>query len=116
MSTLPARPDAVAIQEFAAKISGQVILAKDQQYDEARKVYNAMINKRPAIIVKCNDVADVIQSVQFGRDSKLPVAVRGGGHNGGGLGLVDDGLVIDLSGIKFVRVDTKEQHGACGRR
>jgi hypothetical protein len=107
MSTLPARPDAVAIQEFAAKISGQVILAKDQQYDEARKVYNAMINKRPAIIVKCNDVADVIQSVQFGRDNKMPVAVRGGGHNGGGLGLVDDGLVIDLSGIKFVRVDTK---------
>jgi len=108
MSTLPARPDAVAIQDFAAKISGQVILAKDQQYDEARKVYNAMINKRPAIIVKCNDVADVIQSVQFGRANKLPVAVRGGGHNGGGLGLVDDGLVIDLSGIKFVRVDTKD--------
>jgi len=108
MSTLPARPDAVAIQDFAAKISGQVILAKDQQYDEARKVYNAMINKRPAMIVKCNDVADVIQSVQFGRDNKLPVAVRGGGHNGGGLGLVDDGLVIDLSGIKFVRVDTKD--------
>ncbi len=83
-----------------------MILPRDIIYDEARKVYNAMIDKHPAIIVKCLDVADVTLAVKFGRDNKLPVAVRGGGHNGGGLGLVDDGLVIDLSGIKFVRVNT----------
>jgi len=107
MSTLPARPDAAAIQDLTAKIIGRVILPKDILYDETRKVYNAMIDKHPAIIVKCLDVADVITAVQFGRDNKLPVAVRGGGHNGGGLGLVDDGLVIDLSGLKYIRVDTK---------
>ena len=65
-----------------------------------------MINKHPGMIVMCVDVADVIASVNFGRENNLLVAVRGGGHNGGGLGLCDDGLVIDLSGIKFVRVDT----------
>ena len=108
MSTLPARPDPVAVQDLSAKIIGRVILPKDTIYDETRKVYNAMIDKHPAIIVKCLDVADVIHAVKFGRDNKLPVAVRGGGHNGGGLGLVDDGLVIDLSGIKYVRVNTKD--------
>jgi hypothetical protein len=108
MSTMPVKPDAAAIEELSGKISGQIILPKDKDYDEARKVYNAMINKYPAIIVKCRDVADVVAAVNFGRENKLPVAVRGGGHNGGGLGLCDEGLVIDLSGIKFVRVNTTD--------
>jgi len=94
-----------AIQELASKIIGTVILPSDSRYDEARKVYNAMIDKRPGMIIKCLDISDVIHAVNFGRENKLTVAVRGGGHNGGGLGLVDDGMVIDLSGIKYVRVD-----------
>ena len=108
MSTLPVKPDAAAIEELSGKISGQIILPRDKDYDEVRKVYNAMINKFPAVIVKCRDAADVVAAVNFGRENKLPVAVRGGGHNGGGLGLVDEGLVIDLSGIKFVRVNASD--------
>jgi len=98
--------DAAVIEEFTSKIRGEVVLPGDFNYDFTRKVYNAMINKYPGMIVKCVEVGDVIHAVNFGRENKLLVAVRGGGHNGGGLGLCDDGLVIDLSGIKFVRVDT----------
>lgn len=101
--------ETTAIQEFTSKIRGRLVLPGDADYDENRKVYNAMINKRPGIIVKCVDVADVINAVNFGRENDLLVAVRGGGHNGGGLGLCDDGMVIDLSGIKFVRVNPEEK-------
>ena len=68
-----------------------------------------MIDKRPSLIARCADVADVIAAVNFGRDNKLPIAIRGGGHNGPGLGSVDDGLVIDLSTMKGVRVDPKNR-------
>ncbi|MCM4154633.1 FAD-binding protein [Gramella sp. AN32] len=94
------------IEIFAARLRGKIILPHDVQYEETRKIYNAMINKHPAMLVLCLDVADVIASVNFARENDLLVAIRGGGHNGGGLGLCDDGLVIDLSGIKYVRVDT----------
>ena len=94
------------IEGFAATIRGELTLPSDSNYNEVRKVYNGMINKHPGLIVKCVDVADVINSVNFGRENNLLVAVRGGGHNGGGLGICDEGLVIDLSGIKFIRVDT----------
>jgi FAD/FMN-containing dehydrogenase len=95
------------IQRFAATLRGPVIRAGDANYDEARKLYNAMIDKRPLLIVRCADVADVIAAVNFGRDHALPIAVRGGGHNGAGFGGVDDGLVIDLSKMGGVRVDPK---------
>src|SRR5947209_4002879 len=95
------------LEEFASKISGQLIYPGDSGYDQARKVYNGMIDKFPSIIVKCMDAADVIHTVNFAGENKLPVAVKGGGHNGGGLGICDDGLVIDLSGIKFVVVNTE---------
>ena len=98
--------DASRIEELASQIRGELIAPQDSNYDEARKVYNGMIDKHPGLIVKCMDVADVIYAVNFGRENNLLVAVRGGGHNGGGLGICDDGLVIDLSGIKFVHVDT----------
>jgi hypothetical protein len=101
--------NAPVLEEFASTIRGQVILPKDSNYEDARKVYNAMINKHPGLVVKCVDVADVINAVNFGRENNLLVAVKGGGHNGGGLGLCDDGLVIDLSGIKFVKVDPVEK-------
>ena len=95
-------------EEFKAQIRGEVILPDNENYNETRKVYNGMINKHPGMIIMCVDVADVIASVNYGRDNELLVAVRGGGHNGGGLGICDDGIVIDLSGLKFVRVNTAD--------
>ena len=90
--------------------------AGDGEYDDARALYNAMIDKHPALIVRCSDVADVIAAVAFGRTQGLDIAIRGGGHNGGGLGSVDDGLVIDLSGMRGVRVDPEAANRDRGRR
>jgi FAD/FMN-containing dehydrogenase len=98
-----------AIAKFAHGQRGPVIGRSHPEYEDARKLYNAMIDKRPLAIARCADVADVIAAVNFGRDNKLPIAVRGGGHNGPGLGSVDDGLVIDLSAMKGVRVDPKDR-------
>ena len=96
-------------EEFSNQIRGEIILPDHENYDDSRKVYNGMIDKKPSMIVKCVDVADVISSVNYGRMNKLLVAVRGGGHNGGGLGICDDGMVIDLSGLKSVRVNLSDQ-------
>src|SRR5688500_18667390 len=104
-ATTAAKLTEEAIQQFAGSIRGGVIRPGDPTYDEARKVYNAMIDKRPALIAHCTDAGDVITAVNFARENDLLVAVRGGGHNGPGLGTCDDGLVIDLSGIKYVHVD-----------
>lgn len=93
------------IAGFVTGIRGDVIRPADASYDEARSVYNAMIDKRPALIVRCATVADVIQTVDFARQRGVPLAIRGGGHNGGGLGTVDDGVVIDLSPMNGVMVD-----------
>ncbi len=98
--------DPSIIEGFEKELRGEIIMASDSRYDETRKVFNGMIDKRPGMFVMCKDVADVITSVNFARKNDLEVAIRGGGHNGGGLGLCDGGVVIDLSGIKFVRVDT----------
>ncbi len=100
--------NAAVIEAFTSKIRGKIILPANEKYDEIRKVYNAMIDKHPGMFVMCADAADVTYAVNFGRENDLLIAVRGGGHNGGGLGLCDDGLVIDLSGLKFVRVDTTD--------
>lgn len=94
-----------AVAELKANLRGPVIEPTDPNYDDARKVYNAMINKRPRLIARCADVADVIHSVNFARENDLLLAIRSGGHNGGGLGICDDGLVIDLGLIKYARVD-----------
>jgi FAD/FMN-containing dehydrogenase len=94
-----------AIAKFGQSLRGALIGRSHPDYDEARRLYNAMIDKRPLLIARCADAADVITAVNFGRDNKLPVAIRGGGHNGPGLGSVDDGLVIDMSTMKGVRVD-----------
>ncbi len=94
-----------AIADFKANLRGGLIEPGDKDYDEARKVHNGMIHKRPRLIARCADVADVISSVNFGRENDLLVSIRGGGHNAGGLGICDDGLVIDLSPIKYTRVD-----------
>lgn len=106
MSYLKTEISSVEIKSFAKQLSGKIVLPIDEGYDETRKVYNAMIDKHPAIFVMCQDVPDVILAVNFARENNMLAAIRGGGHNGGGLGLCDDGMVIDLSGIKFVVVNT----------
>lgn len=93
------------ISELGQSLRGELIQPGEERYDQARKVYNAMIDRRPGLIARCADVADVITAVNFARENNMLVAVRGGGHNAGGLGVCDGGLVIDLSPIKYVRVD-----------
>jgi FAD/FMN-containing dehydrogenase len=93
------------IDKFAATHRGAVLGAGHPDYDEARKLYNGMIDKRPLMIARCSDVGDVIDAVNFGRDNKLAIAIRGGGHNGPGFGSVDGGLVIDMSTMTGVRVN-----------
>ncbi|HKJ41323.1 MAG TPA: FAD-binding oxidoreductase [Sunxiuqinia sp.] len=97
--------DPTLIDEFVTGIRGGIVRQDDEIYDEARKVFNGMIDKHPGMFVKCVDVADVIAAVNFGRENNLLTSVRGGGHNAGGLGLCEGGMVIDLSGIKYVRVN-----------
>jgi FAD/FMN-containing dehydrogenase len=94
-----------AVTALADSLRGNLIQPGDAGYDEARAVYNAMIDKYPALIVRCRDVADVIAGVNLARDQGLLLSVRGGGHNGAGLGTVDDGLVLDLGLMHGVRVD-----------
>jgi UDP-N-acetylenolpyruvoylglucosamine reductase len=101
--------DDILVEEFKNQIRGEVVLPQDPNYDETRKVYNGMIDKHPGIIAKCVDVADVVNAVNFGRNNNLLVSVRGGGHNAGGLGICDNGLVIDLSHIRYTHVDTKSK-------
>jgi hypothetical protein len=98
-----------SIEQLKSAIRGELIQPTDVAYDEARKVYNGMIDKRPRLIVRCADVADVIAAVRFGVDNGLLTAVRGGGHNGAGLGTCDDGLVIDLSAMKGIRVNPADK-------
>ena len=93
-----------ARRELSA-FDGRLVGPEDAGYDEARKVYNAMIDRRPAVIARCTSPADVAQVVGFARAHELPLAVRGGAHNGAGLGTVDDGVVLDLSPLRLVRVD-----------
>ena len=101
----PATLDASAVAALAATLRGELVQPDDANYDAARAVYNAMIDKRPALIARCADVADVIAAVTFAREQGLPLAIRGGGHNGAGLGTVNDGIVIDLGLMNGVRVD-----------
>ncbi len=105
------------VEKLQARVRGEIIQPGDASFDAARKVYNAMIDRRPRLIVRCADVADVVHCVNFARDNNMLTAVRGGGHNGGGLGICDDGLVIDLSRMKGRQVDpaarTVRAEGGC---
>ncbi len=93
------------ISEFKSQLRGGLVEPSDEQYKKERRVYNAMIDRKPRLIAKCADVADVMTAIHFGRKNDLRVSIRSGGHNAGGLGVCDDGLVIDLSPIKYVHVD-----------
>ncbi len=94
-----------ATAAFEARLRGQLIRPQDPGYEAARKVYNGMIDRRPQLIARCVDVADVVAAVNFARDNELPLAIRGGGHNVAGFGTCDDGLVIDLGPMKGIWVD-----------
>lgn len=93
------------LQQFTERFRGQVVEPGDSNYDEVRALYNGMIDKRPRLIARCVDTADVVTAVHFGRENDLLIAIRGGGHNGPGLGSCDDGLLIDLSGMKGIHVN-----------
>jgi FAD/FMN-containing dehydrogenase len=96
---------ALAAQQQLGSFGGRLIGPDDSDYDEARSLFNAMIDKRPALIARCASAGDVSKAVSFARAHGLPIAIRGGAHNGAGLGSVDDGVVIDLSLMRDVEVD-----------
>jgi FAD/FMN-containing dehydrogenase len=103
----PTMIEATAVTTFQASLRGKVLSRSDAGYDDARKVWNGMIDKRPALIARCTGVADVMEAVNFARTNNLLVSVRGGGHNITGNAVCDGGLMIDLSPMKSVRIDRK---------
>jgi hypothetical protein len=94
-----------AIETFKQKFRGHVVLPGDSDYDSARKIWNASIDKRPGMIAQCSDVEDVVSAVKFARENQILVAIKGGGHNVAGRALCDDGIVIDLSAMNRAVVD-----------
>lgn len=100
---------AATLAEFENELEGTLIRPGDEAYDDARRVWNGMIDRHPALIVQCTDVDDVVASVQFASSHNLPLAVRGGGHNVAGFATCDDGIVIDLSPMKNIEVDGQAQ-------
>jgi FAD/FMN-containing dehydrogenase len=109
--------DPTKIDAFATSLRGKLIRPGDAEYESARHVHNGMIDRRPALIARCTDVTDVIAGVNFARENELLLAIRGGGHNGPGLGTCDDGLVLDLGEMNGIRVDpaarTARVEGGC---
>src|SRR5581483_6186684 len=105
------------LEELKARVRGQTITRGDEGYESARRVYNGMIDKRPQVIVRCSDVADVMASVEFAREHGLDLSIRGGSHSVPGFGTNDDGIVIDLVEMNGVRVDpqnrTARAEGGC---
>jgi FAD/FMN-containing dehydrogenase len=97
------------VEAFRAMLRGPVLLPGDPGYDEARAIWNGMIDRHPAMIVRCAGTADVAAAIGFARDNGLPLAVKGGGHNIAGSAICDDGLVIDLSGMRDVHVDPRSR-------
>jgi FAD/FMN-containing dehydrogenase len=102
-SAVPVRPDSFGA--LSARLAGELITAEHLEYETARRVWNGMIDKRPAAIARCAGADDVALAVRFAVEHELPLAIRGGGHNVAGTAVVDDGLVIDLSPMRAVRID-----------
>src|ERR1700753_1853131 len=98
-----------AARRKLAALGTRLIGPGDSGYDDARAVHNAMINRHPALIVRCLNPDEVARTIAVAREHGAPIAVRGGGHNGGGLGVVDDGVVIDLSGMNEITIDDESQ-------
>lgn len=97
------------LQNFKARLHGELISPGDEGYESARRVWNGMVDRHPALIVRCTNVSDVIRAVQFAHSQDLSVAVRAGGHDVAGHGICDDGLVIDLSLMKGIQVDPQQR-------
>lgn len=97
--------DNQTLDDLRARVRGQIVMPNDSNYDEVRKIWNAMINRRPGLIVRCGGTADVLQVVRFARQHQLLTSVRGGGHNIAGKSLQDGALLIDLGAMRTVRVD-----------
>ena len=100
-----ARLDEAAIGHLGSRVRGLVLMSGDPEYEAARTIWNAMIDLKPALIVRCTGTADVIGAVDFAREHQLLLSVRGGGHNIAGSAACEGGLMIDLSPMKLVRVD-----------
>lgn len=98
-----------ALESFHTSVRGELIQPDDHRYDEARRVWNGMIDKRPALILRCVDENDVIEGVRFARENDLLLAIRGGGHNVAGFGTCDDGLVLDLGPMKGLEIDVERK-------
>src|SRR6516164_2302883 len=96
------------LESFAERFRGALICENDRGYEQARRVWNGLIDKRPAMVARCSGVADVVAGINLAREHNLVLAVRGGGHNVSGSGVCDGGLVIDLSAMHAVRVDQKQ--------
>src|SRR5690554_2774553 len=103
-----------ALTELARKLRGQLITPKDPDYETARRVWNGMIDRRPALIARCAEAGDVAAAVAFARQHQLPIAVRGGGHSVAGHGTADGGLVIDLAPMKRLEVDPHTRRARVG--
>jgi len=108
--------DRALTDALKSQLRGTIVLPGDGGYDDARSVWNGMIDKKPGAIVRCSGVADIVQGIAFAREHRLPLAVRGGGHNIAGLGVCNDGLLLDLAAMRGVWVDpaTKRAHAQAG--
>jgi len=102
------------IDTFRGQFGGPVFEPADAGYHEARQIWNAMIDRKPALIAQCHSVEDVVTAVNFGRDQSMLVSVKGGGHNIAGNAVCNDGLMIDLSQMKDVEVDVEKQRAFVG--
>ena len=94
-----------AVSGIAATFSGQLLRPGDAGYDEARRVHNGMVDKKPALVARCRGVADIVDAIKIARDLGLEVAVRGGGHNVAGRATVEGGVMIDLALMKGIHVN-----------
>src|SRR5690348_16293755 len=101
---------AIAVpDEIAVSFSGQLLAPEAPGYDDARQVHNGLIDKRPALIARCSNTADVRDAVNLGRDARAEISVRGGGHNVAGLAVTDGGLMIDLAPMRGIHVDPRSR-------
>ena len=98
-----------AIERLKTQVKGQVVLPDHPNYDEVRQIWNAMIDRRPAVIVQCAKADDIVQAIAFARENKLDISIRGGGHNIAGNAVCDNGMMIDLSIMTNVRIDAQKR-------
>ena len=96
-------------ENFKSKLKGQIVLPSNSSYDEVREIWNAMIERRPALIVRCAEADDVPNAISFARENGLEISIRGAGHNIAGNALCDNGLMIDFSTMRNVRVDAEKR-------